>query len=241
MNSIPDEVDKLHVFMDNCCGQGKNRYVFAFWDYIAQNRLQEVHLYFPIPGHSFMPIDRNFAQIEKKRLTYDKISHPSEIVNIVKTSQSFSKINGKHALNPFEVVYVKHSLTNNLQTDGTPVVDVKDYKRSLEKVLKSNLPGISTARGCSFVRGTNPMWRQTMSVFGNLSAFGMLKRGKHHANVVTAMTTAEKLIDFVPIKPAKVKDVKDLLKYVTLNEGTTFFSTLSGAVNAVDEDEDEYE
>src|SRR5258705_10523503 len=60
-HNIPAEIETLHVFMDNLCAQGNNRYVFAFWDNYAQTRFKSIHLHYPVPGHSYMPIARVFV------------------------------------------------------------------------------------------------------------------------------------------------------------------------------------
>lgn len=58
----------LHLFCDNCFGQNKNRYVFLFLrNLVISGKFEKVYINFPVPGHSFMACDRDFATIEKCR------------------------------------------------------------------------------------------------------------------------------------------------------------------------------
>ena len=55
VTSLPKEIDKLHLFADNCFSQNKNRYLIAYLRCLVntpRSHMNEVHLRFPIPGHS---------------------------------------------------------------------------------------------------------------------------------------------------------------------------------------------
>jgi len=67
-----ENTQHLTLFMDNAGGQNKNRFMFAFCQYLAYTRFVTVKKIFPVPGHSFIPIDREFAVIEKKRCKLDR-------------------------------------------------------------------------------------------------------------------------------------------------------------------------
>ena len=59
-------VDKtLVAWTDSCSGQNKNFQMLCFWQYLLlTNRFKVIEHKFPIPGHSFMDCDRDFAKIE---------------------------------------------------------------------------------------------------------------------------------------------------------------------------------
>ena len=40
----------------NYFSQNKNRYMVAYLQHFANNKLQEVHIHYPIPGYSRMPV-----------------------------------------------------------------------------------------------------------------------------------------------------------------------------------------
>ena len=112
--TLPAEIDKIELFADNCFSQNKNRYLVAFFHALVHNsRIKEVNIYYPLPGHNRMPCDRDFGRIEKRKRRKDKVALPSEWVELVKSTDHHS---------PFAIAYVEHPLTDDLQSDGTPVV-----------------------------------------------------------------------------------------------------------------------
>ena len=57
---------------------------------------------YPLPGHSMMPIDRDFATIEKKRRQKEVIPRPEQYVAMIKSSQF---------THPFQIRYLQYPLT----------------------------------------------------------------------------------------------------------------------------------
>ena len=76
-NKVSKSVKIARVFMDNCFAQCKNKFLLSFWYWLSQSQFQEIRLFYPIPGHSFMPIDRDFAMIEKCKRRCTKAVLPS--------------------------------------------------------------------------------------------------------------------------------------------------------------------
>ncbi len=67
---------------------------------------------------------------------------PSGWVKAVKEAR-----NGKHK---FEVVFVQHPLTDDMESDGMPIVKVKDFKEHFRKKLREP-DGISKYQGSNFL------------------------------------------------------------------------------------------
>lgn len=84
--------NQLDLYCDNCYSQNKNRYIFTFLDQLcARGIFEKITVSYPIPGHSMMPIDRDFALIERKRKKYDKIYTPEYYVQLIKNSKNTNK------------------------------------------------------------------------------------------------------------------------------------------------------
>jgi len=64
---IQPGVRHVIIFADNSAGQNKNRFVLTLLHSLCYTHCETVTVYFPVPGHSFLPIDRDFAILEKKR------------------------------------------------------------------------------------------------------------------------------------------------------------------------------
>jgi hypothetical protein len=70
-----------------------------------------------------MPTDGAFGKIEKQRRRMDKVAVPSTWIKLIKEAQNAP---------PFEVVYLKHPVTDDMQDDGTPVVDAYNFRDALD-------------------------------------------------------------------------------------------------------------
>lgn len=232
IKTLPLNITKIELFADNCFSQNKNRYLLAYFHTLVHNsRFTVVNMHYPLPGHSRMPCDRDFGRIEKKRRVKDKVSLPSEWVELVKSTDHES---------PFTVAYVEHPLTNDLQDDGTPVVPVIDFKRAFDPMLRTP-KGISTIRGIQFLRGSTPRCRYSMTG-GCDTDIMFLKRGQKVKSLIAALNPLllrRAYPSFLPIKAAKLVDVKQLLQFVFLPESVTFYSVLWS--NDQPESEEEYE
>ena len=71
----------------------------------------EVHLHYPIPGHSRMPCDPYSGRIKKKKLKMDRVIKPYERVLLVRTADRSD---------PFDVIFVENPLTGDMKDDGHP-------------------------------------------------------------------------------------------------------------------------
>ena len=84
ISTLGNSTKKLHIFVDNYFSQNKNRYLVAYLQVLANTKLEEVHVHYPLPGHSRMRCDRDFGLIEKKRRRKDRVDGPSEWVKLIK-------------------------------------------------------------------------------------------------------------------------------------------------------------
>lgn len=84
---VGEEVKVLRVVADGCSGQNKNTGMISMlgkWlTTEAPRNLKKIEINFPVVGHSFIPPDRIFAQIEKALKKREKISSPEEYREIL--------------------------------------------------------------------------------------------------------------------------------------------------------------
>ena len=213
-----ENTQHLTLFMDNAGGQNKNRFMFAFCQYLAYTRFETVKIIFPVPGHSFMPIDREFAVIEKKRRKLDRAIKPSDWTKFLQCAKE---------QNPFEIVYVQHSFTDDLQNDGTPVVIVKNYKSALEPLFLSRIP-IANIRRIEFRRGIEPQI-QIDHRDGLNDSLRMFKRTINAEHLLVAFNTANDCYppgQFLSVAENSAEAVHDLLRFVDLPNSVTFYESV---------------
>ena len=214
-NKVSKSVKIVHVFMDNCFAQCKNKFLLSFWYWLSQSQFQEIRLFYPIFGHSFMPIDRDFAMIEKCKRRCTKAVLPSTWVKLIKDAQPNR---------PFDVVYAKFPLTDDMEPDGTPVVTVSDFKSELDSVIESSVP-LSKTRGFLFLRGELPKSRAIMSDV-HCHHVNILKKKASLDDLSLAFVNAALCLDLVPISKLKYDNIFTLLQAVALPENTSFYLSL---------------
>ncbi|KAI4455735.1 dna-directed rna polymerases i ii and iii subunit rpabc2 [Holotrichia oblita] len=84
-----DEQKILRLVADGCSGQNKNSTLIGMcskWLVTAPLNVASIELVFPVTGHSFLPPDRVFGQIERKLRKREVIAMPSEYVEIFSES-----------------------------------------------------------------------------------------------------------------------------------------------------------
>lgn len=88
-NVIDKNVKTLYLFSDNCSSQNKNYALVQYLYSIIQTKkygIETIIQRFPEPGHSFLPCDRCFGQIEKRRRKIGRVFVPQTYQNMVKES-----------------------------------------------------------------------------------------------------------------------------------------------------------
>lgn len=86
-NSNLDNVDTIRLVADGCGGQNKNSTIMGMvskWLLSAPENVKVVEIIFPIVGHSYIPPDRVFANIEKKLKKMEVITSPEDYINVLK-------------------------------------------------------------------------------------------------------------------------------------------------------------
>ena len=65
---LSPQVKKLTCYSDSCFGQNKNFQMVCFWNQqVLQERFEQVDHKFLVRGHTYLPNDRDFAHIEKRK------------------------------------------------------------------------------------------------------------------------------------------------------------------------------
>ena len=182
----------------------------------SSSKIRKNSSFLSTSGTSRLPCDCDFARIKKRRRK-DRVVKPSEWVNEIKNNS---------ILNPFQIAYMEHLLTDDLSNNSIPVIKVKDYKKRFDLFLRPP-KGIVTIRELLFRRGQQPMCHFSMT--GDcLTEMCILKRGKNLRELLCASKNLlPTYLNFLKIKKAKFNDIKTLLGYVTISDDVTFYNPLS--------------
>jgi hypothetical protein len=83
----------LIIFSDNAFSQNKTRFLWGYYYYLTKiGELDEITIYYPIPGHSFMEIDSDFGRIGTQIRKREKIFMPSEYANVIEITNPKNSI-----------------------------------------------------------------------------------------------------------------------------------------------------
>ena len=85
------KIKTVRLVADGCAGQNKNTIILLMaskWLVEAPAHIKTVELVFPVTGHSFMPADRVFGNIEKRIKKIENIVTPEEYINEIKNAGS---------------------------------------------------------------------------------------------------------------------------------------------------------
>ncbi|GBN49994.1 hypothetical protein AVEN_136312-1 [Araneus ventricosus] len=154
---------RVILWADNCAGQNKNRMILIVLIYlVAKNFLDEMTIKFFVSGHSFMPCDRDFGLIEKRKRNC-KAMVPSDLDDVI-TSSRPSK--------PFKVVHMENE-------DFFDFAAIADGYISTTKLGISKLSQIRVSR-------SNPNEISHKEDFSDLLPFSthkVFKKNKNHSEL----------------------------------------------------------
>lgn len=87
LNSGLTDKRSITIWCDNCGGQNKNKYIlFVLIFLVAYGIYDSIQMKFLTSGHSFMPCDRDFALIEKRKRVM-KSFVPDDLVNVIQSAR----------------------------------------------------------------------------------------------------------------------------------------------------------
>lgn len=185
---------KLVIWCDNCIGQNKNKMLlFLFIYLVATDKFDQIEQKFLITGHSYLPCDRDFAQIERrKRVT--KTFVPDDLEKMIRTA--------RHK-NPFNVIRLTEP-------------DFKDFQQMADNFLNTTKLNISKVCWIKISK-ENPLIVHTKQSFNDLDTWvscNILKRGKTLNEIKTRPLS--QLSCKSRISKEKAKNLEDMLEYIPL-------------------------
>ncbi len=112
---------RIEIWCDNCSGQNKNQMlVMAMIYLVLHGPYHEILMNFLVSGHSYMPCDADFGQIEKRKKV-TKCMVPSEVKEMIEQARLSS---------PFRIMEMKKN-------------DFRDFRFAAEKYLNTTKLQIS--------------------------------------------------------------------------------------------------
>lgn len=196
------QVDTVYLFSDNCSSQNKNHCLTQFLYTIAKTQMygikKIIHRY-PEPGHSFLPCDRSFGQIEKQRRRQERVFLPQTYQNIVKcTSRKFIVINVTQEL----ILNFSDHMSSMFKTQ-------KQLQLMIYRIMIYSHDGLR------------------VSISPNASDGQLILLEKPRTLLTIPGPTFRLYNKILPLKSAKYKDVQELVSKYVPPDCLSFYSKLT--------------
>ena len=196
---ISAEIKELHIFSDGCPGQNRNNTMVRFLMTLASTkRFKKIFHYFPVRGHSFLPCDRDFGTVKRLVRKSDRVYLPNEYENMIIACRKN---------NPFTLTTIRHN-------------DIFDFNNWWPNFYKKTCKSVEE-KGVNFTvsqfrqftyDSESPGYVTTFNFIGGCASytFKLMK-----PNVEPQFPTEKAHQEPVPIKEAKITDIKKILQYIS--------------------------
>lgn len=205
------EERKLVVWSDRCVGQNNNwRMVAMFQLLILSKYFTEINQKFLVSGHSFLPCDRDFSLIEKKKNTAS-VYCPFDWVEVLVTARPS---------NPFTVIYMDQS-------------DFKDFSVAEQHMKKTGGLKITEYMWLQLHADdpTTVKVRKQHNILQPWQTFPLnkVKRGRQVHEPPSIANISQLLPAYsapIPIKHQKKRDLMDMCQYLPVDK-RSFYENLT--------------
>lgn len=213
---LPSNIKNLYVFTDGCRGQNHNQNMLKFWQSMVLNeKFDTIQHFFPQRGHSFLPCDRHFAIIEKMQRKREIVEAPSDWNKIISSKFTVVELNRnmiKDFVNGLAEPFFKKSFTTNKVKFQITKYKLFEF-RSDSKYAMFASPSLN-----GFCADT----------------FSLVKPGILFIPLPKNLAYTTQL----PINDLKLKNIKELCKFLKDEDAIAFYGSLTSAVCRHDDEEE---
>ena len=218
------EVTELNLWSDSCGGQNRNIKLTLLMKILLHNHpsLQVIRIRFLVSGHSFLPNDKDFGDIEKALKYHQRILTPEEYREVMRIARKKNPLVVHEmkkelffSVKPLEGMFVNRKV----DIDGNKI----SWLKSREKVLKKN---------SSYSLFLNKTFLPVGLIEVNLQG---MRRGKHTKQKLDFEKTLPLLWpEGKNISSEKLQNIKELLELVE-NLKHEYYTNLMADENVVDD------
>lgn len=231
MNVLPSSIKEVYVFSDACSGQNRNHLVTRLLLAMTMNgRFSQIHQYYPVRGHSFLPCDRDFSVVKRQVKLFDRVYVPSQYIDMMKVARKTGS--------PFDV----HEVTND------NVKNVKDwwpkfFKKTTKSVTTKNNEKepftISKYRHLEY-NADNPGYVTTATfIDGMVKDSFDLRKSRNTCTIVLPSELAYGIHGKKPINFKKIQDISKIIQHIPDEHRSFFDDILQWPADSKNESDDE--
>lgn len=188
INTNFEGITKIRLMSDGCAGQNKNIMMIAMCSkFLLENQqIKRIEVIFPVTGHSFMPPDRVFGNIEKVIKEKEVIIEPEEYIKEIQNYATITKLAN------IPVLDWKSAANNIIKSPSQLHFKISQCKRFIIK--RSKTQGNVVVRGELFYQSD---LGEAKNICKSKKKMEMLQPSTIPINI--------------PVKTIKLRDVKNLL------------------------------
>ena len=222
----PTSAEKLIAYSDSCGGQNRNINFVCFWLYIVcsdEYSYTEVDHKFMVSGHSYLPNDRDFGSVEKARRRRSAIYTPEDWCTLIENARK---------VNPFHVRRMQQAdFVSTAQLTSMIVNQKIDIHKQKVDWFSIHWIHVERAKPLQF------QFRRTLNTLEAWKTVNLRPKRAGRPSDMGRMILEPLYPAQRPIKPAKLKDLQELMCYVPPIHHA-FYATLTETTSAETESED---
>jgi len=232
IDTLPADIQQLTCYSDSCFGQNKNFQIICFWNLQVQKRLKQVDHKYLVRGHTYLPNDRDFSHIEKRKGSAT-VYVPEGWKKIVKEACPKK---------PYDV----HTMDSSLFRDFTGIVkqhtqrkkDTDKHPVLISKATWMNF-GQTVDTSGKVQYHPNEVWlRYSYSATEQWSKLNLLK-GRKKLQPSYDVNLPLKYPDGHQIKRKKVQDLKRMIPFLPAEHRQFYMDLDSGDSDVTDSEMDD--
>ena len=216
---------KLRMFADNCAGQNKNRtMVLMALQKIHSKELSRVEFIYLVSGHSYLPCDRSFGNIERRLKVHSSIETPRLYVDAIESS-----VKEKPIVTVMKIPdFFNFTSLENYCTWRTPTTVKKAFRTARQFVVSDAFPqGYAIKLHYRLEDVEASMLKVSLSLTGpggkgkgrgkgrGRGRPAAVQRPSQDFNLSTVVVPRNCLGDVVKVEAAKLKDLALLKPYMS--------------------------
>ncbi len=207
LDRLPPQIKKLTVYSDSCFGQNRNFQMVCFWNQQLLGRFEQIDHKFLVSGHTYLPNDRDFAHIEKRKDSA-RVYVPADWEVVVREARPRT---------PFDVKPMESSqFLDFSELSKQYTRRKKDANKKPVLISKAVWMNFGPAHDPSgeLKKHPNEVWlRYSYSSDEPWSKVSLLK-GRKRLPPSPAVSLPEKYPNGHPIKPKKLDDLKRMIPFL---------------------------
>ena len=230
LKTLSPRTKKLTLFSDSCFGQNKNFQMVCFWNQQVLERFEQIDHKFLVRGHTYLPNDRDFAHIEKRKSSA-RVYVPGDWEAVVRTACSVVPFD----VNPMEACkFLDFSELSQQYTHRKK--DTAKKPVLISKALWMNF-GQGEDLGGEVKKHPNEVWLRYSYDHDEPWSKGNLLKGRKRLPPSQVLFLPEKYPNGHPVKSKKLDDLQRMIPFLPA-EHTPYYQNLLVSVRTTDSDDE---